>query len=91
MIRIVADSTNDLPEEIINQLKIETVPLYINFESKGYMDGIEITRKEFYERMIEADPLPTTATPGVEMFQRAYSKLAEEGATQIFLYTSQRA
>jgi DegV family protein with EDD domain len=83
MIRIVADSTNDLPEEIINQLKIETVPLYINFESKGYMDGIEITRKDFYERMIEADPLPTTATPGVEMFQRAYSKLAEEGATQI--------
>jgi len=83
MIRIAADSTNDLPEEIINQLKIETVPLYINFESKGYMDGIEITRKEFYERMIEADPLPTTATPGVEMFQGAYSKLAEEGATQI--------
>ena len=83
MIRIAADSTNDLPDEIISQYQIETIPLYINFGDQGYLDGTEITRKEFYERMLKADPLPTTATPGVEMFQQAYSKLAQEGATQI--------
>lgn len=83
MIRIAADSTNDLPDEILSQYQIETIPLYINFGDQGYLDGIEITRKEFYERMLEADPLPTTATPGVEMFQQAYNKLAREGATQI--------
>ena len=83
MIRIAADSTNDLPDEILSQYQIETIPLYINFGDQGYLDGTEITRKEFYERMLKADPLPTTATPGVEMFQQAYSKLAQEGATQI--------
>ncbi|MFN2174918.1 MAG: DegV family protein [Anaerolineales bacterium] len=83
MIRIVADSTNDLPQEIINKFGIETVPLFINFGDQGYLDQVEISRKEFYERMIDADPLPTTATPGVDMFQRAYSKLVDEGANQI--------
>ena len=83
MIRIVADSTCDLPDELVNEFNINIVPLYINFGDQGYLDGIEISRQEFYQRMPDASPLPTTATPGVDMFRQAYDRMAEEGATQV--------
>ena len=83
MIRIVADSTCDLPDELVNEFNINIVPLYINFGDQGYLDGIEISRQEFYQRMPDASPMPTTATPGVDMFRQAYDRMAEEGATQV--------
>ena len=82
-IRIVTDSTCDLPQEIVHTYGINVVPLYINFGDQGYLDGIEISRQEFYQRLSESDPLPTTATPGVDVFCQTYQHLAEEGASAI--------
>lgn len=82
-IRIVADSTCDLPESLIAEHSITIVPLYINFGSTGYLDGVEITRDEFYRRMPDSNPPPTTATPGIERFRRVYERLAEEGASEV--------
>ena len=83
MIRVVADSTCDLPKEQVEEFNIEIIPLYINFGDQGYLDQTEISRQEFYERMPAASPLPTTATPGIDMFRQAYDQLAGDGATQI--------
>ena len=83
MIRIVADSTCDLPKGLVEELDIKIIPLYINFGDQGYLDGTEISRQEFYERMPDASPLPTTATPGVDMFRQAYDQLAGDGAAEI--------
>lgn len=83
MIRVVADSTCDLPEELVEEFNIEIIPLYINFGDQGYLDRTEISRQEFYERMPAASPLHTTATPGVDMFRQAYDQLAGDGATQV--------
>ena len=82
-IRIVTDSTCDLPDEIISDLGITVVPMYINFGDEGYLDGVEITRKEFYERLPESDPFPTTGTPGLDAFKDAYNRLASEGASEV--------
>lgn len=82
-IRIITDSTCDLPEEIATEYGITVVPLYINFGDQSYLDGVEISRAEFYERLPDCDPPPTTATPGPHMFIQAYEKLASEGATEI--------
>lgn len=82
-IKIVTDSTCDLPESVIARCGITVVPLYINVGSKGYLDGVELSRQEFYERLPTYNPLPTTATPGTDMFRKAYDKLASEGATEI--------
>lgn len=82
-IRIVTDSTCDLPEEIIAEYGITVIPLYINIGDRGYLDGVEITRQEFYEELADYDPLPTTATPSIDAFRSIYDKLAEEGATQV--------
>ena len=82
-IGIVADSTCDLPQDIINKFDIRLVSLYLNFGDKGYLDGIEMSRKEFYDRLSTSDPLPTTAAPGQGAFLDVYQRLAEEGAEEI--------
>jgi len=82
-IQVVTDSTCDLPEEIIAEYGITVIPLYINIGDRGYLDGVEITRQEFYEGLPDYDPLPTTATPGIDAFRGVYDQLAEGGATQV--------
>jgi DegV family protein with EDD domain len=82
-IKVVTDSTCDLPPEIIEAYDITVVPLYINVGTQGYLDGVEISRKEFYTRLPDYPTPPTTATPGPERFRQVYEKLAEEGATEI--------
>lgn len=82
-IRIVTDSTCDLPASVVEQYGITVVPLYINFGAQGFLDGVEMTRQEFYERLPSADPPPTTATPGPDALRLAYERLAAEGATKV--------
>lgn len=82
-IKIVTDSTSDLPAEIVKEHGIAVIPMYINFGEQGFLDGIEITRQEFYERLPNSDPFPTTAAPGVDKFKEVYARLKDEGADEI--------
>lgn len=80
---IVTDSTCDLPDEIVDRLGIEVLPLYINFGNESYLDGIELSREAFYARLPSAERPPTTAMPGPHAFVQAYSNLADAGATEV--------
>lgn len=82
-IKIVTDSTCDLPQHIVDDLDIRVVPLYINIGNQGYRDGIDISRKEFYENLPNYPFHPTTGTPSTKSFQAVYDKLLQEGATQV--------
>ncbi len=82
-IKIVADSTCDLPKDIVAEHGITIVPLYINANDRSYLDGVEMTRQEFYQRLPDFDPLPRTAAPNPEMFRQTYERLADEGAAEI--------
>lgn len=76
-IRIVTDSTSDIPTELAEQWNISIVPCYINFEKESFLDKVEISREEFYARLISSDKLPTTAAPPPGMFAEVYRKLME--------------
>ncbi len=82
-VRIVTDSTCDLPAETISRYGIHIVPLYINVGSQGYLDGIDISREEFYTRLPFFSTHPTTAVPSTERFGAAYNALADEGASEV--------
>ena len=82
-IGIVTDSTSDLPAEITGKHGIRVIPMYINIGEEGCQDGIDISRKEFYERLPQSDPFPTTAAPGIENFKKVYTQLKEEGADEV--------
>jgi DegV family protein with EDD domain len=82
-IRIVTDSTCDLPAELISKHNITVIPMYINVGEKEYQDEIDLTRQEFYRRLPDFKPAATTAIPSPEIFRLTYEKLAAEGATEI--------
>ena len=83
MFKIVTDSTCDLPEEIIQKYGITVIPCYINFPDKSYLDGVEITRQEFYEKLTNSNPPPTTSAPSIGTFAKAYTELLEKGASAV--------
>ncbi len=80
---IVTDSTCDLPAETIARYGIHVVPLYINVGNQSYLDGIDLRREEFYDRLPTFLAHPTTAVPSIERFRAAYNTLADEGASEI--------
>lgn len=62
-VRIVADSTSDLTQQLIEQYNVTVIPLNIVLDSKSYMDGVEITPKEIYEWSDKVQKTPKTASP----------------------------
>ena len=82
-IKIVTDSTCDLPSSVIEQYGIAVVPLYINVGKEGYLDGVDLSREAFYAQLPTYETHPTTPAAGSELFQQHYERAAEEGATEV--------
>jgi DegV family protein with EDD domain len=82
-IAIVTDSTADIPEHLVEQYQIRVVPNVIVIDGKGMLDGKDISREEFYNRLPSMQVPPTTATTSSGMYQDLYEKLFEKGAEQI--------
>jgi DegV family protein with EDD domain len=82
-IRIVTDSTCDLPHEIAKQHNIVVIPLAITTGDQEFLDGVDITRAQFYARLPEMNPFPQTAAPGPQVFRQTYERLAAGGADEI--------
>ena len=83
MIRIVTDSTCDLPRSIVDRLQITVLPLFINIGNETYLDGVDMSRQTFYQKLPTFKSHPTTAAPGPDVFRQIYERLAAEGATEI--------
>lgn len=79
MIKIITDSTSDLPEEIIKKYNIRVVPLTVTVDGKDYVEGVEITPQEFYQKMYRANSLPKTSQPSTASFAKVFQELSEKG------------
>jgi fatty acid-binding protein DegV len=73
---IVTDSTTCIPESVIRELDILTVPYYIHRGSEVLRDLVTIDRDTFYKWLPTATQLPTTASPGPGDYISAYEELA---------------
>lgn len=74
-VRIVTDSTADIPPQLIERLQITVVPAYVQMEGRSLRDGEEITRETFYRRLPELEEVPTTAAPPAHEFTVAFRSL----------------
>ena len=83
MIKIIADSTCDLTEEIIRKYNIDIAPLNIIINGTSYKDRIDISPDEFYEILPTLENLPTTSMPSPEEYLKIIDKAIEEGYTEI--------
>lgn len=82
-VRIVTDSSSDLPAEIVKEHGISVVPLWINIDGKGFLDQVELTREQFYRSLPGLRTPPTTSVPGPGIFRQVYERLADEGASEV--------
>ena len=82
-VRIVTDSSCDLPQAMADTLGIRIVPLSVRFGDTEYIDRTTITATEFWSKCAAFATLPETAAPSPGSFEETYRSLAAEGATAI--------
>ena len=85
-VRIVVDSTADMPESLRAQVTV--VPLNVNFGREQYIDGVTIQRDEFYEKLVASKNLPTTSQPSPDAYARVFEEAKQAGDTLVVLTVS---
>ncbi len=89
-VKIVTDSVTDLPQRFVDELGVSVVPLTVRFGDEELLDGVDITREEFYERLVGAQELPTTAAPAIGQFVEAFEKAGEDADGVVCIVVSSK-
>ena len=89
-VKVVTDSTSDIPAEVAKELGIRVVPLYVHFGNETYQDGINLSADEFYHKLTTEPKLPKTSTPPAGIFTETYEKLAAETDEIISIHISSK-
>lgn len=83
--RIITDSASDITQEEAKKLNIEVIPLLVEFNSKSYQDGIDITKEEFYNKLIDYNDIPKTSMITSYYFSTYFDKYNDEDIIYIGL------
>lgn len=87
-IKILTDSASDILPAEAAAMGITVVPLTVTFGDTGYQDAINLTHREFYEKLIESDTLPTTSQVAPAEFSDYFRPMTENGDTVIAVILS---
>ena len=87
-IRFIVDSGCDILPSEAEQLGIIHLPLKVLFGQQEYLDAVDLTHREFYEKLIESDVLPTTCQVPPAEFEKAYEKVVAAGDTAVVVTVS---
>jgi DegV family protein with EDD domain len=85
-IKIVTDSTTDLPVELLQQQGIEMIPLTVYVGGQTYQDNVNLSPLEFIDKMKETDELPKTSQPSIGTFVELYDRLGADGNTILSIH-----
>jgi DegV family protein with EDD domain len=77
-VKVVTDSTSDIPADLAQELGITVIPIYVIFGQKVYRDRVDIDVDEFYRRLVNGPVHPTTSVPSPQDFADAYNRLAAD-------------
>jgi len=79
LVRIVTDSTSDIPRELAREHGIHIIPAIVNFGLESFREGVDISTGEFFARLVASPTLPTTSQPSVGEFMQAYAEAGRSG------------
>ncbi|MBI9051387.1 MAG: DegV family protein [Anaerolineaceae bacterium] len=82
-IALITDSTCDIPEAWLKQYDIRVIPLTIIFGDEQFLDGVDLSAVEFYQRILTDPVHPSTSQATPKNFLDAYKQAAADGAEQI--------
>ena len=89
-VKVVVDSTSDIPEKLAKEWDITIVPAYVLFGGKSYRDRLDISEDEVYARLDHDSVFPTTSVPSPQDFADVYNKLADETDEIISIHLTSR-
>ncbi len=90
MIKIVTDTTCDLPPDWFSQYNITKIPVNIQFGLETFQEGVTIDPISFYERINTNGVLPTTSQPSVGKFSELYQTLAADGSEILSIHLTSK-
>ncbi len=90
MIKVVTDSTADIPQELLDRYDIRLVPINIQFGTETYREGIDIDRPTFFRKLDEYPTMPTSSQPSPGQFVEVFRPLAEDGHSIISIHITSK-
>jgi len=87
-IQIITDSTCDLSREDQERLGVQVIPLSVEFSGFSYLDGIDLSTEQFYDKLDRCDRLPTTSQVPPETFIDAFRKHLDAGNEVVGIFLS---
>ncbi|MCR6096446.1 DegV family protein [Salipaludibacillus agaradhaerens] len=85
-VKIVTDSTLDIPKEAIEELGITIVPLSVTVDGKSYLDGVDVTSSEFVKLLVNSKDIPQSSQPSAGSFLEVYDELGQDGSSIISIH-----
>lgn len=90
MIKLLVDSASDIGKSEADELGISMIPMKVRFGDKEYSDGIDISPKEFFEKLIESSELPQTSQINEYSWEEIFSHLTADGSEVIAITISSK-
>ena len=87
-VRIITDSASDLTPPY--RAEVTVLPMTVTFGTEEFQDGIDLNHKQFYEKLIEGEDLPTTSQISPAQFEEAFSQAVEAGETVVAVVLSSK-
>ncbi|WP_434284038.1 DegV family protein [Clostridium botulinum] len=89
-IKIITDSTADLPKDIIEKYDIEVIPLFVSFGDKVYKDGVDIKLEQLFTKIEKENVFPQTSQVNPQRFYEYYKKYTDKGYSIISIHISSK-
>lgn len=89
-VKVVTDSTCDLPPEVARDLGITIIPIYVRFGAAVYRDGVDITPGELYPRLVASEEHPATSQPNPEDFAAVYQEVSRDADAIVSIHISSK-
>lgn len=90
VIKIVTDSSADLPPQLAEELNITVVPLYVRFGEDVFRERVEISEEDFYQRLLYGSVHPVTIQPNPQDFANVYQEVAANADGIISIHISSK-
>ncbi len=87
-VKIVTDSTGDIPSELADRYDITVVPATVRFGTETYHDGVDLTADELYRRLTAGGELPTTSQPSIGEFLEVYERVGQDADGIVSIHVS---
>ena len=88
MVRIITDGTSDLTAQMAAELGVHVMPMRVFFGQESFVDGVDITREEFFARLTASDELPTTSQLNPDDFLEVFQTYVDQGDEIVGIFLS---